>query len=370
MTIDPDLVYQLALTNIPGVGPVHAKTLVEHFGTAHAIFNASLHKLQRIDGIGEMRAKAIREKPDLAAAEKEVAWMQQHEVEALFVTNANYPQRLLNCYDPPTLLFRKGPADLNASKIVAVVGTRSSSDYGKRMTEKVIGGLAAAGVTVVSGLAYGIDAMAHKASLANQLPTIAVLAHGLDQIYPAENTGLSKEILKQGGALLSEYSTATIPDKHNFPTRNRIVAGMSDAVVVIESGAKGGSMLTAELANGYNRDVFAVPGRITDHKSAGCNLLIRMNKAALISTAADLLTLMGWTTNGTGPVSVNLKDLPALTPVEQKIFDLLDQNETMHLDEINLRSGEASGAIAAAILNLELQNVIASLRGKTYRLNR
>ena len=206
----------------------------------------------------------------------------------------DYPKRLLNCYDSPTLLYYKGEADLNSEKIIAVIGTRNHTEYGKQVTEKLIRELTEQNVVVVSGLAYGIDAIAHKAAVKNNLKTVGVLAHGLDQVYPSQHTGLAKEMLQAGGGLLTEFRSKTKPDKHNFPTRNRIVAGMSDATIVIETGIKGGSMITAELANNYNKDVFAYPGSVNDGKSAGCNYLIKNNKAVLLTDAQELIELMNW----------------------------------------------------------------------------
>ena len=219
-------------------------------------------------------------------------------------------------------------------------------------------------------MAFGVDAIAHKAALKNNLLTVGVLGHGLDQIYPPDHAGLAKDLLKHGGGLLTEFRSKTKPDKHNFPTRNRIVAGMSDATVVIESGIKGGSMVTAELANGYNRDVFALPGKVTDTKSAGCNYLIKSNKAMLLTDAQQLIEIMGWEEKKQKTNSKSQKEIfIELSKDEKIVVDILKEKETVHIDEINLRSGLSNSAIAAAILNLELQNVVNGLPGKMYRLN-
>lgn len=223
-------------------------------------------------------------------------------------------------------------------------------------------------------MAYGVDAIAHKAAVKNNLPTVGVLAHGLDQIYPSDHSGLAKDMLKNGGGLLTEFRSKTNPDKHNFPTRNRIVAGMSDATIVIESGIKGGSMVTAELANGYNKDVFAFPGKVTDNKSAGCNYLIKSNKAMLLTDAQQLIEIMGWEErkqkSNSGSRGKSQKEIfIELSKDEKIIIDILNEKETAHIDEINLRSGLSSSAIAAAILNLELQNVVYGLPGKIYKLS-
>src|SRR5215475_4908715 len=278
-----DLLYQLALTEVPNVGLVQAKILAQYFGEAQKIFNAGQSTLEKIDGIGEVRARSIKRFRDFSQAEKEIKFIEKFSIRPLFITDKQYPQRLLHCYDSPTILFYKGKADLNASKVVAIVGTRSHTEYSKKITDDLVEDLSAHDILILSGMAFGVDAMAHKAAVKNNLATVGVLGHGLDQIYPPEHAGLAKDIMKHGGGLLTEFRSNTTPDKHNFPTRNRVVAGMSDATIVVESGIKGGSMVTAELANGYNRDVFAFPGKATDTKSAGCNYLIKSNKAVLLT---------------------------------------------------------------------------------------
>ena len=363
-----ELLYQLALTQIPNIGCVQAKILIAHLGSAFSIFNTKKSQLEKIDGIGEIKAKSIAAFKDFSRAEEEIAFIKKYKITPLFITDENYPQRLLNCYDPPTILFYKGTTNLNASKIIAVIGTRNNSDYGKHATEKLIKELANENILIVSGLAFGIDSIAHKASLKNNLQTIGVLAHGLDSIYPAEHSGLAKNMLKQGG-LLTEFMSSTKPDRHNFPGRNRIVAGMSDATIVMETNIKGGSMITAELANGYNKDVFAFPGKITDSKSIGCNYLIKNNKAVLLTDAKQLIEAMGWEEKQIAKPRKQKELFIELSMDEKIIINLLNEKETMNIDEINFKSGLSSSAVAAAILSLELQSVVASLPGKMYTLN-
>jgi len=360
-------VYQLALTLVPQIGDVQAKTLVQQLGSAKAVFQASMPALEKIEGIGTVRAKAIKSFGDFDRAEAELRFLETHNITPLFLTDAAYPQRLRHCLDAPTLLFYKGTADLNASKIIAIVGTRTNSEYGKTFTEKLVQELAAASVLVVSGLAYGIDAFAHKAALKNGLATVGVVGHGLDKIYPPAHTGLAQEMLKNGG-LLTEFFSGTKPDKHNFPLRNRVVAGLADATVVVETLLSGGSMITAKLADAYNRDVFAVPGRTIDAKSAGCNYLIQQNKAIMLTDAAQLLQVMGWAETKTAKAKAQRTLFIELTDAEKKIVALLQEKETASLDEINISSGLSSSAVAAAILNLELQQVVAALPGKMLRL--
>ena len=365
-----DLLYQLALTEVPNVGLVQAKILAQHFGEAQKIFNANQSTLEKIEGIGEVRARSIKRFTDFSQAEDEIKFIEKFSIQPLFVTDKQYPQRLLHCYDSPTLLFYKGTADLNVSKVVAIVGTRAHTDYSRKMTDKLVEELCAHDILIVSGMAFGVDAMAHKAAIKNNLATVGALAHGLDQIYPPHHAGLAKDMMKHGGGLLTEFRSNTKPDKHNFPTRNRIVAGMSDATVVIESGIKGGSIVTAELANGYNRDVFAFPGKVTDTKSAGCNHLIKSNKAVLLTDAQQFIEMMGWEERSRKSEVRSQKEIfIELSKDEKIIVDILNEKETVHIDEINLRSGLSNSAIAAAILNLELQNVVNGLPGKMYKLS-
>src|SRR5215203_1535802 len=363
-----ELLHQLALTLVPNIGDVQAKLLVHHFGKVSAIFRAKQSELEKIEGIGTVRARSIKEFNDFHLAEEELKFIEKYKIQTLFLTDKDYPKRLLNCYDSPTLLFYKGTADLNASKIISIVGTRSNTEYGKQFTEKLVKDLSEQNITIISGLAFGIDAMAHKAALKHGLPTVGVVGHGLDKIYPSENSSLAKEMIKEGGGILSEFFSGTKPDKHNFPLRNRIVGGISDATVVVETNIKGGSMITGNLANAYNRDVFAVPGRTTDTKSCGCNHLIKYNKAILLTDADELLEVMGWKDKLKTKTKKQKELFIELTPEEKQVVQLLQAKELVSIDEINLSSGLSSSSIAAAILNLELQNVVASLPGKMYKL--
>ena len=364
--MSPELLYQIALSLVPNIGPVQAKILIEHYGRASSVFNARIDDLKHLEGIGEIRAKCIKSFSAFDIAEKEIRFIEKFGIKPLFLADAAYPQRLLNCYDSPLLLFYKGNANLNTSRVVAIVGTRHNTEYGKQATEKLVSELAGLDVLVISGLAFGIDAIAHKAALANSMETIGVLAHGLGQVYPSQHAAIAKEMTKAGG-LITEFRSNTMPDKHNFPTRNRIVAGMSDAVIVIETRTKGGSIITAELANGYNRDVFAIPGKNTDIKSAGCNLLIRDNKAVLLSDTSFLLQTMGWTSQKNKPHKQR-ELFTDLSENERVVVNILAQKESVHIDEICFKAHINTSLVAAAILNLELQNIITALPGKMYSL--
>lgn len=367
--MNTDLLYQFSLTQVPQIGCVQARLLADEFETAEAIFKAKKSLLEKIEGIGEIRAKNIKAFTAFKEQEDEIKFIEKYKITPLFLKDTSYPQRLLNCYDPPTVLFYRGSADLNSPKIISIIGTRSNTEYGKQMTEQIIEDLVPLQPLIVSGLAYGIDAIAHKKSVRDQLSTVGVLAHGLDKIYPSSHTTLAKEMIAGGGGLLTEFRKDTKPDKHNFPTRNRIVAGMCDATIVIETGVKGGSMITAHLANSYNRDVFAIPGKATDSKSEGCNYLIQSNKAVLIRNGKDIIEQMGWQ-DASSKKEVKQKQLFIdLNTDEKLLYDLLSKNSAMHIDEININSKLSSSAAAAALLTMELNGVVLSLPGKMYTLS-
>jgi DNA processing protein len=363
----PDLYYQLALSFIPGIGPIQARNLLDHFGNARAIFLAPASRLKNINGIGETKAEHIKSFNGFAEIDNEIRFIEQNNIKPLFINDPGYPKRLLNCSDAPLMLFFKGSVDLNASRIVAIVGTRNYTDYGRLLTEKFVGELSCHDIIIVSGLAYGIDVIAHQAALHHQMQTIAVLAHGLGTIYPPTHSQLASKMIEHGG-LLTEFHSSTNPDRHNFPTRNRIVAGMSDATIVIETGIKGGSMITAELANGYNKDVFAFPGRINDSRSAGCNRLIFENKACLLTCAGDLVDMMGWGSPRDKQINRQRQIFIELSQEEKMVIEILGQRELMHIDEINLGCTLSNSTIASAILNLELLGLVRSLPGKMYGL--
>jgi DNA processing protein len=363
----PDLLYQIALTLVPNIGAVHAKALINIYGNAQAVFKVRKKELDHIEGIGTVRAKSIKDFTDFGTCEAEIKFIEKYKITPLFITDEQYPKRLLNCYDSPALLYYRGNTDLNTSRIISVVGTRINSDYGKLVCEKMIEDLRAENVLIVSGLAFGIDTIAHKAALKHNLQTIGVLAHGLDRIYPPQNKTLAKHITEQGG-LLTEFMSNTNPDKQNFPKRNRIVAGMCDAIIVMESSKKGGSLITAELGNGYNKDVFAIPGRTSDSKSEGCNYLIKNNKAALITSADDFLEMMNWKATPKTSAKKQRELFIELTPDERIVVDILQQQESIQIDELYFKSGLSSSTVATALLMLEMQNVIIALPGKLYKL--
>lgn len=365
-----ELLYQVGLTLLEGVGDVVAKNLLAYCGNAEEIFKANKAQLLKIPGVGEGLAKAIiSQQHVLKEAEKEVRFIEENNIETLFFTNEKYPQRLKYCSDSPVLLYYKGNADLNAEKIVAIVGTRQPTDYGREQTEKLVNELRGSGVLVVSGLAYGIDVLAHKKALENDLDTVGVVAHGLDRMYPQTHTSIAMKMQKKGG-ILTDFRSGTNPDAVNFPKRNRIVAGMCDALIVMESKRDGGSLITATIANSYNKDVFAFPGRSTDLMSEGCNGFIKSNKAALMESAADLFYVMGWEseTKSKKKESSQIPLLITLSEEEQKIVNCFKEKKQLHMDEISYASGFTISKVAALLLQLEFSNVIRSLPGKMYSL--
>jgi DNA processing protein len=364
--MDNELIYKIALTKIPNIGNVHAKSLMQIFKEPAQIFKASKFNLEKIEGIGSVRASSIKAFKDFDVCKKETDFIHKHAIDALFFTDEKYPKRLLNCYDSPTMLYYKGSSNLNASKIISIVGTRNNSEYGKLICEKFIADLKLKDCIIVSGLAYGIDTIAHKAALNNNIETIGVLAHGLDRIYPSANKQMAIEMIFKGG-LLTEFMSGTNPDKQNFPNRNRITAGICDALVVIETSKKGGSLITAEIANDYNKDVFAFPGKSTDLKSEGCNKLIQLNKAHLITHANDLLEMMQWNEVKKASQKRSPQLFYDFNEEELEIMAFFKQKVDWQIDELCMQSKMNNSKIAAVLLSLEMNGIIISLPGKIYR---
>jgi DNA processing protein len=358
--------YQLALHFTNGLGSVLIRHLIAHFGSAQKIFEANLKTLTRVAGVGEATARVILQKEGLKTAEEELKKLEKTDIKLLFYTDTDYPQRLKSLYDAPVLLFGRGDFNLNQGRFVGVVGTRKSTDYGKNTTEQIVEGLAGKGVTIVSGLAYGIDIAAHRACLKHQVPTIGVMATGADVIYPATHAKTAQEMQVNGG-ILTEYSLGTKPDFMRFPARNRIIAGLSDAIIVVEAAEKGGALITAEFANNYNRDVFAVPGNLTNSYSVGCNKLIRTHKAQIFTGVDDLLESLSWLPDSSNPT------IPAALPAhftqeESQVVSLLRQKGEMNIDDLTWESKITAGKLATLLLNLELQGYVRALPGKRFTL--
>jgi len=365
---DQELIYQIGVSLLPGIGSINSKTLIAYCGGAEGVFKQKKNHLEKIEGIGSKLAHAISHQTVLSQAEEELSFIQKSKLQAIFFTDPNYPYRLKQAADSPIMLYYKGVDVLNYQRILAIVGTRNITERGKEITDKFVEKLKEAGVMVVSGLAYGVDTRAHKACIKNKIPTVGVVAHGMHTIYPAMNKSLSEEMQIQGG-IISEFISGTKPDAFNFPQRNRIIAGMADATLVIESGKKGGSLITADIANSYSRDVFAIPGRPSDTYSQGCNFLIKTNRAALVERAEDLLYQMSWDIQQK-PEVIQPKLFLDLKPEEQKIVDILEKSSNTAIDVLMLESGLPSSKLAASLLSLEFAGVIKCLPGKVYQLLR
>lgn len=355
----------LALKNVSHVGDIMAKNLISYCGDAVTVFKEPLRHLMKIPGVGETVARNIRE-ADLSRAEKELEFIQRNQIKVFAYHMSDYPHRLKPFDDSPFLLFYKGKDVLNHARTVGIVGTRTPTDYGRFMCDKIVESLVPYNPLIISGLAYGIDGIAHKKSLATSLPTIGILGHGLDMIYPATHRSLAEKML-QGGGLLCEFPSGTKPDKENFPMRNRIIAALSDVLVVVESRKKGGSIITAELANDYNKDVFAVPGRLNDELSEGCNKLIKQNKAHLIESADDIGYIMRWEELDARKL-IQTSLFVELDATEQEVVQLLQKEKELSIDQITYRLLKQPSEVSSLLVNLEFKGVVRSLPGKKYVL--
>lgn len=365
-TPSTQLIYRIALTLLPGVGSINARKLLSLTGDAEELFKEKKSALLTVPGIGEYIINSLKNnKEALIRAEKEIAFIEKHKIRTYFLTDDDFPYRLKQCADSPVLLYSLGNADLDNKHILSIVGTRRATDYGREMCRTLIEGLASLGVLIVSGLAYGIDTIAHKLALEMSLPTVAVLAHGLDRIYPPVNHELAHKMLQSGG-LITEFISDSEPDRENFPMRNRIIAGLADATIVIEAGDKGGALITADIANSYNRDVFAVPGRVSDTYSEGCNNLIKTNRAALVQKPEDIMYIMGWDKTPQKKVSTQQKLFIQLEPDQKAVVGLLQKYGQCGIDQLCLESQLTASKVAAALLSLECDGIIKSLPGKVY----
>ncbi|MDR0891289.1 MAG: DNA-processing protein DprA [Mediterranea sp.] len=360
----------IALTLVPGIGHIGAKRLMEGVGSATDIFGRRKELPTLLPGVSPRVAEALDCPQVHARAEQEYAFAQKNRIRCLTFFDEAYPSRLRECEDAPTVLFFKGNANLNARRIVSMVGTRHATEYGTHLCTAFVHELQALcpDVLVVSGLAYGIDIHAHRAALANHLPTVGVLAHGLDRIYPYAHRQTAVDMLEQGG-LLTEFLSGTTPDRHNFVSRNRIVAGTADATIVVESAEKGGSLITAEIAESYHRDCFAFPGRTGDEYSRGCNRLIRDNKAALLLSAEDLVEALGWSTTHTAPKkSVQRSLFPDLTDEERQVVGILERQGDLQINTLVVEANMPVHKMTSLLFDLEMKGVIRVLAGGVYQL--
>ncbi|WP_216713777.1 DNA-processing protein DprA [Taishania pollutisoli] len=357
--------YQIALTQLHGFGSIKTKQLLQSVENEAAIFNLPLKNLAQQTGFSLNVLKKMKREEAIQESGKLLDLLEQHKIEFIFYTDPRYPRRLKQCEDAPLMLYTKGNIDLNNTRFVAIVGTRDASEYGKRICSELIQQFAGTNIVVVSGMAYGIDITIHQLCLQYGVETIGVMAHGLEIIYPQLHRSTAMKMLEKGG-LISEYPPTTKPDRENFPMRNRIVAGMCDATIVVESKVKGGSLITAELANDYNRDVFAYPGNIFDENSEGCNVLISTNKAHLIRSGADFLKKMGWDLEVKHPVQRSV--FPSLTQEELHIVRLLETQGQMNIDTMAMQLNVPSSALSVLLFQLEMNGLIASVPGNRCRL--
>jgi DNA processing protein len=361
---DQDLLHVLALQQVEGVGDIVAKKLITHCGNATEVFKTKSSQLAAIDGVGSVLLKNLKNKTVFEKAEQELQFIKSNEIKVSYFQDENYPDRLKHCIDGSVLLFTSGNIDLKNKKIISIVGTRQITSYGMEFCRKLIEDLAPLDPVIISGFAYGVDIFAHQLAMEHDLQTIGVVAHGLNQIYPKTHKKYVAKVEENGG-FMTEFWSSSNPEKENFVRRNRIVAGISEATIVIESAERGGSLITANIANDYNRDVFAVPGRTTDKYSQGCNNLIKTQKANLLTSAADLIYILNWDIESkTKPIQKQL--FVTLENDEQKVYDYLLKNGKELMDIIALRCDFPIYKISGMLLNMELKGVIRPLPGKLF----
>ncbi len=359
-----ELLHILALQRIEGVGDIMAKKLISHCGSATEVFNTKSKHLAQIDGVGSVLLHNLQNKSVFEKAAHELKYIQNNAIQYSYFQEEHYPERLKHCIDGPVLLFHSGNINLKKQKIISIVGTRQITSYGIDFCKKLIHDLAPLNPVIVSGFAYGVDIVAHQAAIEENLQTVAVVAHGLNQVYPPVHKKYVSKLELNGGMMTEFWSTSN-PDKENFVRRNRIVAGISEATIVIESAEKGGSLITANLANDYNRDVFAVPGRVTDKYSQGCNQLIKIQKANVLTDASDLIYMLNWDLE-TPSKPIQKQLFVDMTADEEKIYDFLTINGKELLDIIALECEFPIFKMASLLLNMELKGIIRPLPGKVF----
>lgn len=357
--------YQLALELIPGIGDVNAKNLIAYCGSASSIFKTNTNHLRKIPGIGPDKIAAITSAEYLTKAEAILNTCEKQSISIIHYTDREYPSKLKQVADAPNILYVKGQIN-QWTRVLAIVGTRNATEYGQAVTAKIVQDCMNLNVVIVSGLAYGIDITAHRAALKCEIPTIGVLAGGLDKIYPTLHKKNAEEMIQTGG-LISENPPGTKPEAHYFPARNRIIAGMSDAVIVVEAARKGGALITANIADSYNKTVFAVPGDLNNKYSEGCNYLIRNQKALLYTGVNDLTYHLNWEEGSSEETTTqNYQDLPE---VDQRIVNVLQEHKDgLAIDDLSWRVQIPVNQLAGVLLNLEFQGLIKSLPGKKYKL--
>jgi len=363
------LIHKIALSLIPGIGSVTAKSLIAYTGSAEQVFKEKESTLRKIPGVGSILAKNIVNSDVMARADREVEFLQKSGVTALFYLERDYPQRLLGCSDAPIILYVRGNPFLNCTKAISIVGTRHATEYGRKIVDQFISSLVERGykILIVSGLAYGIDIQAHRSALRAGLPTVAVMGHGLDTVYPSLHTAIAREMTENNGGLVSDFLSYSSIDRTNFLRRNRIIAGLSDATIVVESAKKGGALVTADIANSYNRDVFAFPGKVGDPYSEGCHFLIKSNRAGLIETVSDLEYVMNWSSIQSQPDATQQCLFYDFNPDEKLIIDLLRSEGEMAIDLICIKTTLPMSKVSPTLLNLEFAGMVKGLPGKIFK---
>lgn len=362
---EQELFNVLALMRIEGVGDIVAKKLISHMGSAEAVFKANRKQILAIEGVGEVLYNNLRNTGVFALAESEVRFIHANGIKPVYFMDANYPERLKHCVDGPVVLFGSGNINLEGRKTLSIVGTRQMTAYGADFIRKLLEDLAPLNPVIISGFAYGVDIHAHLVAMEHNLQTIGVVAHGLNQVYPKVHKKYVTA-MEQNGGFFTEFWSTSNPDRENFVKRNRIVAGLSEATIIVESAEKGGSLITANVANDYNRDVFAVPGRITDKYSMGCNHLIKTQRANLLTGAADLLYMLNWELEEKKSKPVQKQLFIDLEPDEQKIYDYLLKNGKELMDIIALNCDLPIYRLSSLLLTMELKGVIRPLPGKMF----
>jgi len=364
---DQDLIFILALQNVPKIGDITAKKLIAHCGSAEAVFKEKKQQLLKIDGIGGSMLEDIFNKSHVLAAENELKFIRDNNIQPLYFMDASYPEKLKHCIDGPILLFQAGQVNLKRQRLISIVGTRKITSSGVAFCEQLIEQLAVFNPVIISGFAYGTDITAQKAAVKHKLQTVGCLAHGLNQIYPKVHKRYVAEI-EQNGGFLTEFWSTSHPERENFLKRNRIIAGVSEATIVIESAERGGSLVTADIANSYNRDVFAVPGRTTDAQSTGCNNLIKYQKAHLLSNPMDVPYILNWELENEKKPAIQKQLFVELEADEKIIYNYLKSKEQQLLDSIALECRMPIFKVAAVLLNMELKGVIRPLPGKLFEV--
>jgi DNA processing protein len=367
---NPDMIYIIGLNMIPGIGSITARKLINSVGSAKAVFQEKKSVLRKIPGIGEFITGRISGNSLLDKAEEEIGYIEKNNIKAVYFRDKEYPDRLNQCPDGPIVIYIKGNIDLNTGKFISIVGTRTPTSYGIKITNRFVEEFARRNhnPVIVSGLAYGIDICAHKAALNNHFQTIAVLGHGMKCLYPVVHSSISQKIEKQG-ALLTDFPSYEKPERNNFIKRNRIIAGLSDATIIIESGTKGGALITADLADSYHRDVFAVPGRVGDTYSSGTNLLIKRNIASLAESCEDIEYMMGWGPKEKSP-AIQAELFNELPEEEQILLNLIAKEEKMEFDQLCIRSGMPVNKVSAHLLNLEFAGFVETEPGNIYTIRK